>query len=126
MNSTREYWRSRARAINEKAALKRVAVTLEKVYDKGGLLQPPGHLFNSSALRDGKDGHWPFLSRQRWAIKPLGFVSCKHVMYCADAGTGVRDGVTDGLVKQVTQVKKFGQTVAMAALGSKEGCRLLG
>jgi hypothetical protein len=50
---------------------------------QGGLLQPAGDEFSATTLRDARNGNRP-LDRQRWAIKPFGFMTCKKVMYCAN------------------------------------------
>jgi hypothetical protein len=57
--------------------------TLQLLLLQGGLLQPAGDEFSATTLRDARNGNRP-LDRQRWAIKPFGFMTCKKVMYCAN------------------------------------------
>ncbi|KAG5182683.1 hypothetical protein JKP88DRAFT_317862 [Tribonema minus] len=132
VNHTAAFWRVRQRAINEMAALRRIEPELARIYLKasdravGGILQPAGDEFSASVLRDSKDGKH-LHERQRWAIRPLGFLTCKRTIFCASTSAGGSNGEGRGdseraATAAVTEMaEKFGLLCAEAALQAADG-----
>eukprot|EP00904_Undaria_pinnatifida_P014180 jgi/Undpi1/9893/HiC_scaffold_28.g12347.m1 len=85
-NHTKWFWRDQRRAYNEQTALRLVVPVLEDAYVGGGELKPFGPGFRESCLRDEprEDGSMLYRSRLRAAIREIGFLSPKPVVYVAN------------------------------------------
>ncbi|CAM9636089.1 unnamed protein product, partial [Laminaria digitata] len=85
-NHTKWFWRDQRRAYNEQTALGLVVPVLEDAYAVGGELKPFGPGFRESCLRDEprEDGTMLYRSRLRAAVREIGFLSPKPVVYVAN------------------------------------------